>query len=307
MALPDQQAEASTSQIQEQRIIVHKRTVDDLPSHVKGSIVWIQDKDPGYCLPIKDTVNNVEFLNDHWYFIDQDINDLSVYYTFPSWQIGRHTQGTGYWDLDDPQHPDNRQPSFSIGSEPQSALTQSSAAPSPITGTSFTTPRARADTLESTNSDEAKESSSEEPSPQSPEDATVVDPELQLDTEIVTAAVTHAFSLDDREPATPFDPNYPGQLAAVEGAVIQGVDPPPFPPLLTEEYNQNLLQAATQINIPNVQQLLIHIPPQIQYPPVQHIQPQVYQQIMAGQGQQQQQKKNPNPAPITNGSLRGKE
>ena len=49
----------------------------------------------------------------------------------------------------------------------------------------------------------------------------------------VTAVLGHGLDIQDREPADPFDPNFPAQLYQISGAVIQGVDPPPLP-LLAE-------------------------------------------------------------------------
>jgi hypothetical protein len=96
----------------------------------------------------------------------------------------------------------------------------------------FTTPRARADTLESNDSDEASPrpptagNNSEEPSPDS--DIQVPDPDLQLDTDIITAGIQFALDIQEREPADPLDPNRPAQLIQTAGAVISETETTTF-------------------------------------------------------------------------------
>jgi hypothetical protein len=93
-----------------QLIPVVRRTEDDLPDCVKGTVLWrtdLPDRNPGYY--IYDVQNNthssVEFIEDHWYWLYDHSG-----FTFASLsdRIERNTYGTGYWRVEvDPQHPEH--------------------------------------------------------------------------------------------------------------------------------------------------------------------------------------------------------
>ncbi len=85
-----------------------KRTTDNLPSHVKGNVEWRIDHSsgPGYYLlnPKNNQYIPLEFINDHWY-------RLRVYtgqaFISANSKVQPRANKTGYWNLDDWQHPDN--------------------------------------------------------------------------------------------------------------------------------------------------------------------------------------------------------
>src|SRR6201991_1157493 len=275
MASSSIQGEASTSQTEEEKVRVHRRTEDNLPIEVLGSVIWLARTAPGYYL--RDSQGNfepVEFIEDYWYWLEEYDEFPDQYYTYPRWRIARHQGNTGFWPLDHPQHPNNRAPTlpipeFAIGSEPQSAITRTSS--QGLSPAAFNTPRARADTLESNNSDEQQDHSSSEESSsdqEEPQDVPVPDPDLQLDTEIVTAGIQHALDIQEREPADPLDPNRPAQFIQVAGSVIQGTEPPPLPPLITSEYNQAIAQAAHVLQNYNLDPQALQVgPPPAPAPP----------------------------------------
>jgi hypothetical protein len=89
---------------------VSRRTIDNLPNHVKGIAEWITvGSYTGYHIPGNLTKNNkpipIELINDAWYslvFIESE----QSFFTQATQSIAReNTYGLGYWNLTDPQHP----------------------------------------------------------------------------------------------------------------------------------------------------------------------------------------------------------
>jgi hypothetical protein len=220
MASPKEQERALTPEsprpprVEGNATFLTRHRVHYLPEHVLEHVTFRDTTrfPAGYYLGKEP----VKFFNNYWYFAYHDV-PANEYYTFDNWRIERNTYGAGFWHPNDEANSENRPPVlpeintesiFQIGSEPPIALLGCtvSVAPSssiPHTGPSFTTPRARADTLESNNleqevpatadseeSDTENSNSSSKPSYKDPaKEAPAPDPKLQLDTEIVTAAV----------------------------------------------------------------------------------------------------------------------
>ena len=94
------------------------RTSDNLPAHVKGLVVWHEERQlhaegqsvtfpAGYYIPsdepgFEDTVL-VEFLANQWFQIY--ISHEGQFFTCFNDQIDPYTRGTGYWYQTEPQHP----------------------------------------------------------------------------------------------------------------------------------------------------------------------------------------------------------
>jgi hypothetical protein len=93
-----------------QLIRVARRTEDDLPDRVKGTVLWrtdLPDRPPGYYhYDVQNNVHSsVEFIEDHWYWLYDHGS-----FTFVSLndRIERNTYGTGFWAVEvDPQHPEH--------------------------------------------------------------------------------------------------------------------------------------------------------------------------------------------------------
>jgi hypothetical protein len=93
---------------------VTRRTHDDLPAHVKGTIEWNRPN-RGYYIPQHLTPNNalepVEFINNHWYELRYDAS-ARTFYTQENLVIPiQNVFGIGYWNVTDPQHPEYQPPS----------------------------------------------------------------------------------------------------------------------------------------------------------------------------------------------------
>ena len=90
-------------------VSVARRTSDNLPDRVKGSVVWLSDREnPGYYLqvPDRDQPRPVEFIEDHWHFLFPYNRGN---FTSLEDQIEHNAQNTGYWSISDPQHRDYSQ------------------------------------------------------------------------------------------------------------------------------------------------------------------------------------------------------
>jgi hypothetical protein len=88
---------------------VTRRDEDDLPDHVKGDVHWRIDQPsgPGYYVLNRRNRKyiHLEFINDHWYQLCVYTEDA---YTTKDTKVPINTRGTGYWDINDYEHPDNQ-------------------------------------------------------------------------------------------------------------------------------------------------------------------------------------------------------
>jgi hypothetical protein len=88
---------------------ITRRTHDDLPAHVKGTVEWNRPNH-GYYIPQHLTSNNslepIEFINNHWYELRYDAS-ARTFYTQENLVIPvQNIFGIGYWNVTDPQHPE---------------------------------------------------------------------------------------------------------------------------------------------------------------------------------------------------------
>jgi hypothetical protein len=88
---------------------VTRRTHDDLPAHVKGTVEWNRPN-RGYYIPQHLTSNNalepVEFINNRWYELRYDAS-ARTFYTQENLAIPvQNIYRIGYWNVTDPQHPE---------------------------------------------------------------------------------------------------------------------------------------------------------------------------------------------------------
>jgi hypothetical protein len=93
---------------------VTRRTHDDLPTHVKGTVEWNRPNH-GYYIPQHLTSNNslepVEFINNRWYELQYNAS-ACTFYTQENLVIPiQNIFGIGYWNVTDPQHPEYQPPS----------------------------------------------------------------------------------------------------------------------------------------------------------------------------------------------------
>jgi hypothetical protein len=93
---------------------VTRRTHDDLPAHVKGTVEWNRPN-RGYYIPQHLTSNNalepVEFINNRWYELRYDAS-ARTFYTQENLAIPvQNIYGIGFWNVTDPQHPEYQPPS----------------------------------------------------------------------------------------------------------------------------------------------------------------------------------------------------
>jgi hypothetical protein len=93
---------------------ITRRTHDDLPAHVKGTVEWNRPN-RGYYIPQHLTTNNalepVEFINNSWYELRYDAS-ARTFYTQENLAIPvQNIFGIGYWNVTDPQHPEYQAPS----------------------------------------------------------------------------------------------------------------------------------------------------------------------------------------------------
>ena len=95
-------------------IIVHRRSSDDLPVHVKGIVRWYPDAQPqaGYYVPKKYSPSGdfepLKFINNQWFRLfghpETSTTHLCTRASAAIPIINR--LGIGYWDITDPEHPD---------------------------------------------------------------------------------------------------------------------------------------------------------------------------------------------------------
>jgi hypothetical protein len=84
---------------------VTRRTEPDLPQHVLSEVCWTEiHGHPRYYVQNVVTWewHPVEFVDNHWYWL---FLSEGQFYTALEDRIEPNTQGTGYWDITDPQHP----------------------------------------------------------------------------------------------------------------------------------------------------------------------------------------------------------
>ena len=91
-----------------------RRTLDDLPQHIKGIVRWYSDAEPtpGYYLPKKYSPSReykpFEFINNQWYgLFKHEATSTTQFCTRANTAIPVNNRlGIGYWDITEPQHPD---------------------------------------------------------------------------------------------------------------------------------------------------------------------------------------------------------
>ena len=114
-------------------LVVPPRSTDNLPPHVLGSARWNQNYNR-YYVPRAFTANNksqpVEFLNNRWYTLHPDPAQHGVFLTNANCIISLvNTLNLGYWDTNDPEHPDF-QPTAAIDADPPSPSQNTTTLPS---------------------------------------------------------------------------------------------------------------------------------------------------------------------------------
>ena len=95
-------------------LIAPRRSLDDLPAHVKGIIRWYPDTQPtaGYYVPKKYSPSRdfepVKFINNQWFglFRHPEISTTHLCTRASEAIPIINRLGIGYWDITEPQHPD---------------------------------------------------------------------------------------------------------------------------------------------------------------------------------------------------------
>ena len=95
-------------------LIAPRRSLDDLPAHVKGIIRWYPDAQPtaGYYVPKKYSPSGdfepVKFINNQWFglFGHPEISTTHLCTRASEAIPIINRLGIGYWDITEPQHPD---------------------------------------------------------------------------------------------------------------------------------------------------------------------------------------------------------
>ena len=91
----------------EQRTNVQRRTQNDLPKEVLGSVYWTEGLGYQVIVPTKEGTNkviNVEFINDGWYLLVETPNG---YETDKSRRFEENQFGVGTWPNNHPNNPKN--------------------------------------------------------------------------------------------------------------------------------------------------------------------------------------------------------
>jgi hypothetical protein len=217
-----------------------RQTSDDLPDYIKDTVQWLDlpDYPLGYYIynHSEQQYTPVEYLENYWYHIYQY---SGIAYTSLGECIEPHTQGTGYWRITDPQHPDHDEYWSISGSQnpnyaTQLAASSSTAAPTLTVSTQvpsllsdptlspFTAARPPTDAASSdSTSTPREENNSDEPSSE----------QAQADDPVLVAQLQHGLDIQDREPENPLTPEEPAYLQPVEQAIEAGLNVPPPPPL----------------------------------------------------------------------------
>jgi hypothetical protein len=174
----------------------------DLPDYPLGYYIY-NHSEQRYTL--------VEYLENHWYHIYQY---SGIMYTSLGECIEPHMQGTGYWCITDPQHPDHdeywsisgsQNPNYTAqlaasSSTAMPTLTVSTQVPSLLSDPTlslFTAARPRTDiTSSDSTSTLREENNSDEPSPE----------QVQEDDPVLVAQLQHGLDIQDRKPENPLTP-----------------------------------------------------------------------------------------------------
>jgi hypothetical protein len=88
---------------------VTRRTQDNLPAHIKGTVEWNRHN-CGYYIPQHLTTNNslkpIEFINNRWHELRYNAS-ACTFYTQENLAIPiQNIFGIGFWNITDPQHPE---------------------------------------------------------------------------------------------------------------------------------------------------------------------------------------------------------
>ena len=196
-------------------IRVYCRDEDDLPHYLKNLIHWQED---GYylSLPYESEPRAVEFLDNNWYFVFQH---EGRWFTTQEDRIHPNTQGSGYWRITDPQHPDyNKASTSQLRLDiPETELRRDPAISPFVT--------ARQPESDSSGSDSASPETGENEPTAHP---TPIEPPVE---QVLIAQFQHVLDIEDREPENSLIPDQPAYLHLVEEAIQAGLNVPPLPPI----------------------------------------------------------------------------
>jgi hypothetical protein len=191
-------------------------------------------------------------LNNYWYTLFEHNHQ---WYTTSADRIEPHTRGTGYWHITDHQHPDY-QPVASTSTLtveiPQDTLRTDPAISPFVTARSIKSSESGSETTGSSNT---TSSGSNKPTAHpSPLEQRVLAP---LEEATLAAQVEHVLDIQEREPQIPYQPETPGYLRTVTGALLLGANVPPPPPLL---------QPAAQLPAPAPEPIQYRLPAPVPAP-----------------------------------------
>jgi hypothetical protein len=97
---------------------VYRRPHDDIPDFLKGEAFWIDSPlGSGYYVDQGSGPEPVEFVDNHWYHIFLDPYS-NIYWTSDNELIDIEEEGTGYWPITDPHHPEHDPESYSLAHTP---------------------------------------------------------------------------------------------------------------------------------------------------------------------------------------------
>src|SRR5450756_1564856 len=155
-------------------------------------------------------------------------------------RIEPHTQGTGYWYITDPQHPQYAQYIEQLQGSSATAPTLSVTTNVPPlssdpTLSPFVTARVSSDPDSDSSSTPREEQGSDDPSPE----------QLYPEDPVLTAQLQYGLDIQDREPENPLTPDQPAYQQLIEEAIEAGLNIPLPPPIA-----QVLLALAPQLPAP---------------------------------------------------------
>jgi hypothetical protein len=196
---------------------------------VKGVVFFHYDtEDPhrtGYYLPSPNRPLEVDFVNNHWY---QLYDYLGYWATSVEDQIPRNHQGTGFWHISDPQHPDYQPVASTSGITVQIPETTLSTDPA-------LSPYVTAQPTRSAESSNSGSSEHRAPTTSSGEDLPRIQTPLEpLEEQVLVAQFQNVLDVQEREPENPLTPDQPAYLNLVAEAVGFGLNVPPPPPLVQQ-------------------------------------------------------------------------
>ncbi len=181
---------SSTEQI---RYEVTIRSRPDLPSHILGRVQWDTQKQVYYIQEEKKK-RPVEFINNYWYHLKVRKGE-SLPYTTEEDQIDHYNNRTGFWNIGDPEHPDNQQvgPSTPLISQlipvPESETGSTPGSPS------FTEAHSRSASIETKKLESS--SSGDTATTESDPDQSIHDPEEQQQEEVLAAQFEHGLDIKE--------------------------------------------------------------------------------------------------------------